>query len=141
MKILLRVFLAVAAISLLTGLASAQCEKGPETVVISSWKWSPSAYILSIYQPAGLQVKVKNNGDKTITSVTYAILILDGLRDDRPKDKLTFTTDDKPVKPKEERKFTKRFDYSTNNRDKASLVIMRVQFADGTSWQNPCDKT
>jgi hypothetical protein len=117
-----------------------QCPKGPSNLVITSWKWGTSGYVLLSYVPATLELKIKNTGDKTITSITYMILILDGLRDYRIKDRLTFTTDDKSVKPNEERKLRKKFDYYTNHRDKARLFVLRVQYDNGTIWTNPCDK-
>jgi hypothetical protein len=75
-------------------------------------------------------VKVRNVSPKTITAVTYSLEVLDTIRGDRVKDRLTFTTDDKPIKPGETRTFRKRFDYWTDNAA-GRLRIVHVTYEDG----------
>lgn len=78
-----------------------------------------------------------NSGTKIVSAIEWNYIFYDSFRENRVVDEFTFKTTDKPIKPKQTKRFTKRSDYYQPDNIKACVSIKRVEYADGTVWINP----
>ena len=124
--------------------ASAQKSKSYDTDAISAGidvvniSWTDSGFTWDNDNPKGsFSIDVVNTGTKTITEVSWDFILVDKVRD-HEYDHFKFKTGDKPIKPGQKKRLTKRIQFSTiPDYISAQARIMRVKYDDGSEWARP----